>query len=149
MLNISELSKEDKIKELLNDVERKYSTFSIGNTLFPKIRINNNELIIFFESFTEQINEIAYSPAMVRNSIVNGQVISIETAAIRLSALNIYTLINIVKNTINSESGISFYDVSFDKETGQYCCRIFVYDDPIKMKVKNRDNKINQVLNDR
>lgn len=148
MLNISELSNEDKITELLNDVERKYTTFSIGNTLFPKSRISNNELTIFFETFIEQINEIAYSPAMVRNSIVNGQVISMESAAIRLSALNIYALIDIVKNTINSESGISFYDVNFDKETSQYCCRIFVYDDPIKMKVKNRDNKINQVLND-
>ena len=57
MLNISELSNEDKITELLNDVERKYSTFSIGNTLFPKIRIPNNELVAFFESLIEQINE--------------------------------------------------------------------------------------------
>lgn len=137
---INELNRDDKINELLNDVERKYNTFSIGNTLFPKKMISRKELLIFFESLIDDINEISYAPAVVINTS--------EFYSIKLCAHDINTLIENVKSEMSYQSTLSFYDINFDIETKKYCCRIFIYDDPIKIKVNNRDNKINEILND-
>lgn len=140
-MNISSLSNDEKILELLIDVDRKYNTFSIGNTLFPKNKISDNELLLFFKSFVEYIDYIAYTP----EAIVNGK--SLKT--IKICACNISTLAENVKYHIKEESSISFYDINFEIEMNRYCCRMFIYDNPIKVKAINRDSKIDKVLNDK
>lgn len=140
-MKLSSLDNNEKISELLNDVERKYNTFSIGNTLFPKNKVSNNELLLFFESIIEQIDSIVYSPS----TVMNGKQIITK----KICGDNIYTLIKNVKQQIKEESSISFYDINFDIEMNRYNCRLFIYDDPVKVKIINRDSKIDKVLNDK
>ncbi len=135
-MDISNLSKEQKIKKILEDHFSKKKAATISSTLFPKEKLENKEILDILDKIIDEIGYIADAGNSSHQSktIVGG---------------TINELTNFVLNSLGQDDSIGIYQIGFDKQINKYSIRLFFYDD-IGRKVRRiRENKINLILNDK
>ena len=139
MIDIRNLSKQQKIIKLIEDVNNKVKSVTISSTIFPKNKISDEELIYFFDKITDDICYISLSP----NSYFIDRSISCGT-------INAKTIEDLVESTIEKckeDKSIIFYSIGFDLQLLRYSLRAFFFEDYDKEKIRLREEKINNLLN--
>lgn len=139
-MDISNLSKEQKIEKILEDHSKKKAT-TISSTLFPKEKLENKEILDILDKIIDEIGYIADAPNIMIGSS------SHQSKTIVGGTIN--ELTNFVLNSLNQDESIGVYQIGFDKQINKYSIRLFFYAD-IGRKVRRiRENKIDLILNDK
>ena len=139
-MDISNLSKEQKIGKILEDHSKKKAT-TISSTLFPKEKLENKEILDILDKIIDEIGYIADAPNIMIGSS------SHQSKTIVGGTIN--ELTNFVLNSLNQDESIGVYQIGFDKQINKYSIRLFFYPD-IGRKVRRiRENKIDSILNDK
>lgn len=139
-MDISNLSKEQKIEKILEDHSKKKAT-TISSTLFPKEKLENKEILDLLDKIIDEIGYIADAPNIMIGSS------SHQSKTIVGGTIN--ELTNFVLNSLNQDESIGVYQIGFDKQINKYSIRLFFYVD-IGRKVRRiRENKIDLILNDK
>lgn len=139
-MDISNLSREQKIEKILEDHSKK-KTATISSTLFPKEKLEDKEILDILDKIIDEIGYIADAPNIMIDSS------SHQSKTIVGGTIN--ELTNFVLNSLGQDDSIGIYQIGFDKQINKYSIRLFFYDD-IGRKVRRiRENKINLILNDK
>lgn len=139
-MNISNLSKEQKIEKILEDHSKK-KTATISSTLFPKEKLEDKEILDILDKIIDEIGYIADAPNVIIGSS------SHQSKTIVGTTIN--ELTNFVLNSLSQDESIGIYQIGFDKQINKYSIRLFFYAD-IGRKVRRiRENKIDLILNDK
>ena len=139
-MDISNLSKEQKIGKILEDHSKKKAT-TISSTLFPKEKLENKEILDILDKIIDEIGYIADAPNIMIGSS------SHQSKTIVGGTIN--ELTNFVLKSLNQDESIGVYQIGFDKQINKYSIRLFFYAD-IGRKVRRiRENKIDSILNDK
>ncbi len=146
MIDIRTLSKEEKLFKIIEDLPTKFNTTSMRNIIFPEKELMQDELNYFFDNIVEHIGYILDVP----NSMLNGVRINTGTSV----AYSIDGLIKCILKMCEQDKSICYYNISIDSETTlnnspRYSFRAFFYDDIGKMKRRERDIKISDILDDK
>jgi hypothetical protein len=146
MIDIRTLSKEEKLFKIIEDLPVKFNTTSMRNIVFPEKELMIDELNYFFDNIAEHIGYILEVP----NSMFNGVRINAGTNV----AYSIDALIKRILEICEEDKSICYYNISIDTETTlnnapRYSFRAFFYDDIGKMKRRERDIKISDILDDK
>lgn len=132
-MDISQLNKEEKIIALINDISIKQRCFSLQHALFSNDSyFEFDDLFNFFNINIENITHI--TPNIDFN--IYGKCYTVGT--IKIDSLSY--IINVCDN-----ESIAFYDI-IRSENG-YLLRICIYIDNIKIKINNRNNNLDYLLN--
>jgi len=139
-MNISNLSKEQKIEKILEDHSKKKAA-TISSTLFPKEKLEDKEILDILDKIIDEIGYIADAPNVIIGSS------SHQSKTIVGTTIN--ELTNFVLNSLSQDESIGIYQIGFDKQINKYSIRLFFYAD-IGRKVRRiRENKIDLILNDK
>lgn len=139
-MDISNLSKEQKIEKILEDHTNKKAT-TISSTLFPKEKLKDDEILQILDRIIDEIGYISDVP----NIIIGNS--SHQSKTIVGSSIN--ELVNTILSGLSQDESIGIYQIGFDKQINKYSIRLFFYDD-IGRKVRRiRENKIDLILNDK
>lgn len=139
-MDISNLSKEQKIEKILEDHSKKKAA-TISSTLFPKEKLEDKEILDILDKIIDEIGYIADSPNVIIGSS------SHQSKTIVGTTIN--ELTNFVLNSLSQDESIGIYQIGFDKQINKYSIRLFFYAD-IGRKVRRiRENKIDLILNDK
>lgn len=139
-MDISNLSKEQKIEKILEDHTNKKAT-TISSTLFPKEKLKDDEILQILDRIIDEIGYISDVP----NIIIGNS--SHQSKTIVGGSIN--ELVNTILSGLNQDESIGIYQIGFDKQINKYSIRLFFYDD-IGRKVRRiRENKIDLILNDK
>jgi hypothetical protein len=139
-MNISNLSKEQKIEKILEDHANKKAT-TISSTLFPKEKLKDNEILQILDKIIDEIGYIANAPNVMIGSLSHNSKTIVGSS--------IKELTDFVIQTLGEDESIGVYQIGFDKQINKYSIRCFFYDD-IGRKVRRiRENKIDLILNDK
>lgn len=139
-MNISNLSKEQKIEKILEDHSKKKAA-TISSTLFPKEKLEDKEILDILDKIIDEIGYIADTPNVIIGSS------SHQSKTIVGTTIN--ELTNFVLNSLSQDESIGIYQIGFDKQINKYSIRLFFYAD-IGRKVRRiRENKIDLILNDK
>jgi hypothetical protein len=139
-MDISNLSKEQKIEKILEDHTKK-KVVTISSTLFPKEKLKKDEILQILDKIIDEIGYIADVPnIMIGDSSHNSRTIV---------GGSISELTNFIIESLDQDKSIGIYQIGFDLQTNKYSVSIFFYDD-IGRKVRRiRENKIDLILNDK
>jgi len=139
-MDISNLSREQKIEKILEDHTRK-KVATISSTLFPKEKLKKDEILQILDKIIDEIGYIADAPnIMIGDSSHNSKTIV---------GGSISELTDFIIKSLSQDESIGIYQIGFDLQTNKYSVRIFFYDD-IGRKVRRiRENKIDLILNDK
>jgi hypothetical protein len=139
-MDISNLSREQKIEKILEDHSKK-KTATISSTLFPKEKLEDKEILDILDKIIDEIGYIADAPNVIIGSS------SHQSKTIVGTTIN--ELTNFVLNSLSQDESIGIYQIGFDKQINKYSIRLFFYAD-IGRKVRRiRENKIDLILNDK
>lgn len=139
-MDISNLSREQKIEKILEDHNNKVVVF-ISSTLFPKEKLKDDEILQILDRIIDEIGYISDAP----NIIIGNS--SHRSKTIVGSSIN--ELVNTILSGLSQDESIGIYQIGFDKQINKYSIRLFFYDD-IGRKVRRiRENKIDLILNDK
>jgi hypothetical protein len=139
-MDISNLSKEQKIEKILKDHANK-KVVTISSTLFPKEKLKDDEILQILDKIIDEIGYIADAPNIMIGSSSH-QSKTIVGASIK-------ELTDFIIKSIGEDESIGIYQIGFDKQINKYSIRLFFYDD-IGRKVRRiRENKIDLILNDK
>lgn len=139
-MDISNLSKEQKIEKILEDHTNKKAT-TISSTLFPKEKLRDDEILKILDRIIDEIGYISDVP----NIIIGNS--SHQSKTIVGGSIN--ELVNTILSGLSQDESIGIYQIGFDKQINKYSIRLFFYDD-IGRKVRRiRENKIDLILNDK
>ena len=139
-MDISNLSREQKIEKILEDHSKK-KTATISSTLFPKEKLEDKEILDILDKIIDEIGYIADAPNVIIGSS------SHQSKTIVGTTIN--ELTNFVLNSLSHDESIGIYQIGFDKQINKYSIRLFFYAD-IGRKVRRiRENKIDLILNDK
>ncbi len=139
MIDIRNLSKEQKFIKLIEDVNNKVKSVTISSTIFPKNKIDDKELIYFFDKISDDICYISLSP----NPYFNDRSIQCGT----INTKTIEELIDVTIERCKDDKSIIFYSIGFDTQLLRYSLRAFFFEDGNKQKIRLREEKINDLLN--
>jgi hypothetical protein len=139
-MDISNLSKEQKIEKILEDHSKKKAT-TISSTLFPKEKLENKEILDILDKIIDEIGYIADAPNIMIGSS------SHQSKTIVGATIN--ELTNFVLNSLGQDESIGIYQIGFDKQINKYSIRLFFYDDVGRKVRRIRENKIDSILNDK
>ena len=144
-MNLTQLSKDDKIKELIKDVKSK-------NSLRKKFYLDSGtltdqELEDFFEQVYERIDHISDAPTFQFSEVVNNKLIQKSVATKTLKFLDLETCIGYMLRSESIESSITyFYDI-LKANDGSISFRFAnVFDEQRRIR-EERNKKIDDVLN--
>jgi hypothetical protein len=139
-MDISNLSKEQKIEKILEDHTRK-KVATISSTLFPKEKLKKDEILQILDKIIDEIGYIADAPnIMIGDSSHNSKTIV---------GGSISELTDFIIKSLSQDESIGIYQIGFDLQTNKYSVRLFFYPD-IGRKVRRiRENKIDLILNDK
>lgn len=139
-MNISNLSREQKIEKILEDHYNK-KTSSISSTLFPKEKLKDDEILKILDRIIDEIGYIADSPKIIIDNS------SHQSKTIVGGSIN--ELVNTILSGLSQDESIGIYQIGFDKMLNKYSIRLFFYSD-IGRKIRRiRENKIDIILNDK
>lgn len=134
---INNLSKEEKVKLILEDNKKKKIT--ISNTIFPKEKLQMSDIVEMLSYIIDDIGYIADFP----NVIIDGESYNSKT----IIGSTIEEVIGFISKNLNTDESIGLYQIGFDKTINKYSIRVFFYTD-IGRKVRRiRETKINSILN--
>ena len=138
-MDISNLSKEQKIEKIIEDHSKKKAA-TISSTLFPKEKLKDSEIINILDKIIDEIGYIADAPNIMIGDVNHNSKTIVGSSIKELTDF-------VIKNLGKDES-IGVYQIGFDKQINK-CIRCFFYDD-IGRKVRRiRENKIDLILNDK
>lgn len=139
-MDISNLSREQKIEKILEDYSKKKTT-TISSTIFPKEKLNEKDILDILDKIIDEIGYIADAPnIMIDNSSHQSKTIV---------GGSIKELTDFIIKSLGQDESIGIYQMGFDLQTNKYSARVFFYDD-IGRKVRRiRENKIDLILNDK
>ena len=139
-MDISNLSRKEKIEKILEDIDNK-KLVTISGTLFPKEKLDEKEVLEILNLIIDDIGYIADAPnIMIENSNHYSKTIV---------GVSINELTNFILSNLGEDQSIGFYQIGFDKQINKYSIRIFFYYDNGKKLRRIRENKINLILNDK
>ena len=144
-MNLTQLSKDDKIKELIKDVKSKNSLrmkFSFEVSI-----ISDQELEDFFEQIHERIDHISDAPTFQFSEVVNNKLIqkSVQTQTLKFQDLQ--TCIGYILRSESIESSITyFYDILKANDGSISFRSANVFDEQRRIR-EERNKKIDDVLN--
>jgi hypothetical protein len=135
-MDISNLSREQKIEKILEYLARKKVT--ISSTIFPKEKLEDKEILDILDRIIDEIGYIAYLPSiLIGNSYQKSETIV---------GGSINELTNSILAGLSQDKSIGIYQIGFDKQINKYSIRLFFYDD-IGRKIRRiRENKIDSIL---
>jgi hypothetical protein len=144
-MNLTQLSKDDKIKELIKDVKSKNSLrmkFSFDVSI-----LSDQELEDFFEQVHERIDHISDAPTFQFSEVVNNKLIQKSVATQTLKFQDLQTCIGYILRSESIESSITyFYDI-LKANDGSISFRYAnVFDEQRRIR-EERNKKIDDVLN--
>lgn len=139
-MDISNLSREQKKEKILEDHSKKKAV-TISSTLFPKEKLKDDEILQILDKIIDEIGYIVDTPnVMIGNS-------SHQSKTIVGGSIN--ELVNTILSGLSQDESIGIYQIGFDKMLNKYSIRLFFYSD-IGSKIRRiRENKINDILNDK
>ena len=144
-MNLTQLSKDDKIKELIKDVKSKNSLrmkFSFEVSI-----LSDQELEDFFEQIHERIDHISDAPTFQFSEVVNNRLIqkSVQTQTLKFQDLQ--TCIGYILKSESIESSITyFYDILKANDGSISFRSANVFDEQRRIR-EERNKKIDDVLN--
>jgi hypothetical protein len=139
-MDISNLSKEQKIEKILEDHAKK-KIATISSTLFPKEKLKKDEILQILDKIIDEIGYIADAP----NIMIGDSVHQSKT----IVGGSISELTDFIIKSLSQDESIGIYQIGFDLQTNKYSVRLFFYPD-IGRKVRRiRENKIDLILNDK
>lgn len=138
-MDISNLSREEKIEKILEDIDNK-KRITISSTIFPKEKLNEKEVLEILDPIIDDIGYIADAPNIM---IGNSNHISKTIVGVSIGELT-----NFIISNLGEDESIGFYQIGFDKQINKYSMRIFFYNDIGKKMRRIRENKINLILNE-
>lgn len=144
-MNLTQLSKDDKIKELIKDVNSKNSLrmkFSLDVSI-----LSNQELEDFFEQVHERIDHISDAPTFQFSEVVNNKLIQKSVATQTLKFQDLQTCIGYILRSESIESSITyFYDILKANDGSISFRSANVFDEQRRIR-EERNKKIDDVLN--
>ena len=144
-MNLTQLSKDDKIKELIKDVKSKNSLrmkFSFDVSI-----LSNQELEDFFEQVHERIDHISDAPTFQFSEVVNNKLIQKSVATQTLKFQDLQTCIGYILRSESIESSITyFYDILKANDGSISFRSANVFDEQRRIR-EERNKKIDDVLN--
>jgi hypothetical protein len=144
-MNLTQLSKDDKIKELIKDVNSKNSLrmkFSLEVSI-----ISDQELEDFFEQVHERIDHISDAPTFQFSEVVNNKLIQKSVATQTLKFQDLQTCIGYILRSESIESSITyFYDILKANDGSINFRSANVFDEQRRIR-EERNKKIDDVLN--
>jgi hypothetical protein len=138
VIDVRNLSPEDKLSKIIEDMPSKYSNNGIRRTVFPEKEMTTDEVIYFFTMIIDDIGYILDSPS----TLIDGK--TLLTSRICSSSLDDLIKIILVKCQ-KDDMSIGYYNVSID-DNNLYAFRMFYYDDIGKSNRRSRETKINDIL---
>lgn len=133
---IDNLSREQKIKLILEDSKKKKIT--ISNTLFPKEKLDVEDIKKILSYIIDDIGYIAEYP----NVTINGNFHNSKT----IVGVSIEELVKFISENLDPDDSIGLYQIGFDKAINKYSIRVFSYPDVGRRVRKIRERKINSIL---
>ena len=144
-MNLTQLSKDDKIKELIKDVKSKNSLrmkFSFEVSI-----LSDQELEDFFEQIHERIDHISDAPTFQFSEVVNNKLIQKSVATQTLKFQDLQTCIGYILRSESIESSITyFYDILKANDGSISFRSANVFDEQRRIR-EERNKKIDDVLN--
>jgi len=144
-MDLTQLSKDDKIKELIKDVKSK-------NSLRKKLYLDSGtltdqELEDFFEQVHERIDHISDAPIFEFSEVVNNKLIKKSVATQTLKFQDLQTCIGYILRSESIESSITyFYDILKANDGSISFRSANVFDEQRRTR-EERNKKIDDVLN--
>ena len=144
-MNLTQLSKDDKIKELIKDVKSKNSLrmkFSFEVSI-----LSDQELEDFFEQIHERIDHISDAPTFQFSEVVNNKLIQKSVMTNTMEFQDLQTCIGYILRSESIESSITyFYDI-LKRNDGSINFRFAnVFDEQRRIR-EERNKKIDDLLN--
>jgi hypothetical protein len=149
MEDITFLSNNEKVQELISDVKHKFNTFSVSNTLFPKNEISDSDLKIFFEKIVDRTTKILNAPSGTINKVVNGQLEQVSYSVVSFMNITLEGLADTTLKYLQESEVIAFYDLTYDPNMNRYNIRLNKFEDELRLKSIKREKKIDDLLNDK
>ena len=144
-MNLTQLSKDDKIKELIKDVKSKNSLrmkFSFEVSI-----LSDQELEDFFEQIHERIDHISDAPTFQFSEVVNNKLIQKSVVTQTLKFQDLQTCIGYILRSKSIESSITyFYDILKANDGSISFRSANVFDEQRRIR-EERNKKIDDVLN--
>ena len=144
-MNLTQLSKDDKIKELIKDVKSKNSLrmkFSFDVSI-----LSDQELEDFFEQVHERIDHISDAPTFQFSEVVNKKLIQKSVATQTLKFQDLQTCIGYILRSESIESSITYFFDILKANDGSISFRSAnVFDEQRRIR-EERNKKIDDVLN--
>ena len=144
-MNLTQLSKDDKIKELIKDVKSKNSLrmkFSFEVSI-----LSDQELEDFFEQVHERIDHISDAPTFQFSEVVNNKLIQKSVATQTLKFQDLQTCIGYILRSESIESSITYFFDILKANDGSISFRSAnVFDEQRRIR-EERNKKIDDVLN--
>lgn len=139
-MDISSLSREQKVEKILEDHSKK-KTATISSTLFPKEKLEDKEILDILNEIIDEIGYIADAP----NVIIGNSSHQSKT----IVGTSIKELTDFVIKSLSQDESIGIYQIGFDKQINKYSIRVFFYEDIGRKVRRMRENKIDLILNDK
>ena len=144
-MNLTQLSKDDKIKELIKDVKSKNSLrmkFSFEVSI-----LSDQELEEFFGQVHERIDHISDAPTFQFSEVVNNKLIQKSVSTQTLNFQDLQTCIGYIMRSESIESSITyFYDILKANDGSISFRSANVFDEQRRIR-EERNKKIDDVLN--
>lgn len=138
-----------RVDKLVADVKHKFSVFSVSNTLFPKNEISDSDLRNFFEKIADRTTKILNAPTGTFNKNVNGQLESFQYMVSTSQSSTLDDLANIVIGYLKDNEVFGIYNLTYDPNSSKYNIRLFRFEDDLRLKSIKRDQKIDELLDDK
>ena len=144
-MNLTQLSKDDKIKELIKDIKSKnYLRMQFS---FEVSILSDQELEDFFEQVHERIDHISDAPTFQFSEVVNNKLIQKSVATQTLKFQDLQTCIGYILRSESIESSITyFYDILKANDGSINFRSANVFDEQRRIR-EERNKKIDDVLN--
>lgn len=138
-----------RVDKLVADVKHKFSVFSVSNTLFPKNQISDSELNDFFSKISKDVFMLLNAPVGTINRVVDNKIEQYSYSVSTMSGKSLDELADSVLKLIKPCEVIGFYDLTYEISQNRYNIRLNVFEDDLRLKAYKRDQKIDELLDDK
>lgn len=138
-----------RVDKLVADVKHKFSVFSVSNTLFPKNEISDSELNDFFNKISKDVFMILNAPVGTINRVVDNKIEQYSYNVSTMAGKSLDELADSVLKLVKPCEVIGFYDLTYEISQNRYNIRLKVFEDDLRLKAYKRDQKIDELLDDK
>jgi len=138
-----------RVDKLVADVKHKFGVFSVSNTLFPKNEISDSELNDFFSKISKDVFMILNAPVGTLTKVVDNKIEQYPYSVSTMSGKSLDELADSILKLIKPCEVIGFYDLTYEISQNRYNIRLNVIKDDLRLKAYKRDQKIDELLDDK